>query len=84
MLVAADGLRLVAAARRVDMSHFTAMSKLLVPLDGSEDSVRAVPVAVRLARRLGLQVQLYRMVGEGTDAATALRSSLPRRRSAFW
>lgn len=53
------------------MSHFTAMSKLLVPLDGSEDSVRAVPVAVRLARRLGLQVQLYRMVGEGTDAATA-------------
>ena len=37
------------------MAHLT---EILVPLDGGEASVRAVPVAGRLARRLGLEISL--------------------------
>lgn len=55
------------------MSHFAGMSALLVPLDGGESSVRAVPVAVRLARRLGLRVKLYQLVDDeaGVESAVA-------------
>lgn len=53
------------------MGQFTGMSKLLVPLDGSDSSLRAVPVAVRLAGRLGLRVQLFHLVDndDGVDRA---------------
>ena len=53
------------------MSHIAGATKLLVPLDGSVSSERAVPVAERLARRLGLEVQLYRLVGDQADVAGA-------------
>ena len=53
------------------MGHFTGMSKLLVPLDGSDASIRAVPVAVRLAGRLGLRVQLFRLVGDDDEVDRA-------------
>lgn len=35
------------------------MDELVVPLDGREESVRAVPVAGRLASRLGLSLRLF-------------------------
>ncbi len=53
------------------MSHFAEMSALLVPLDGGDSSVRAVPVAARLARRLGLRVKLYRLVADGSETEAA-------------
>ncbi len=53
------------------MIQFAGMSTLLVPLDGSDGSLRAVPVAVRLARRLGLRVRLYRLVGEESERDAA-------------
>ncbi len=53
------------------MGHFTGMSKLLVPLDGSESSVRAVPVAARLADRLGFRVQLFHLVDDEAGADRA-------------
>jgi nucleotide-binding universal stress UspA family protein len=56
------------------MSDFAGMSKLLVPLDGSDSSLRAVPVAVRLARRLGLKVQLYTLVDDDAEVAAAEQS----------
>ncbi len=56
------------------MSHFAGMSELLVPLDGSESSVRAVPVAVRLAGRLGFRVRLYRLVADDGEAVAAMES----------
>ena len=37
----------------------TAASELIVPLDGRDASVRAVPVAGRVAARLGLGVRLF-------------------------
>lgn len=37
----------------------TDVSELVVPLDGRDDSVRAVPVAGRIATRLGLRVRLF-------------------------
>jgi nucleotide-binding universal stress UspA family protein len=42
---------------------------LLVPLDGSEFSERALPVAARLARRLGAAVHLFGAVEKEADVA---------------
>ncbi len=38
---------------------FAEATELVVPLDGSDSSVRSVPVAGRLARRLGLAIRLF-------------------------
>ena len=38
---------------------FAGLTELVVPLDGSEPSVRSVPVAGRLALRLGLSIRLF-------------------------
>lgn len=54
------------------MSQFADKSILLVPLDGSDASMRAVPVAVRLARRLELGVRLFRMIGDDSQRSEAL------------
>lgn len=54
------------------MGHFTGMSRLLVPLDGSESSIRAVPVAARLAERLGLTIQLFRLIDDAAETGTAM------------
>jgi len=54
------------------MSHFADKSNLLVPLDGSDASLRAVPVAVRLARRLDLDVRLFRLVADESERDGAL------------
>ena len=51
------------------MSHFAEMSTLLVPLDGGPSSLRAVPVAVRLAGRLGWRVRLFSLVGDDAEVA---------------
>ncbi len=51
--------------------NIAGMTELLVPLDGSDSSLRAVPVAVRLAGRLGLQVKLYTMVGDPGEEESA-------------
>jgi nucleotide-binding universal stress UspA family protein len=42
---------------------------VLVPLDGSEASERALPVAARLARRLGAEIHLLSAVDEEDEAA---------------
>jgi len=38
---------------------FAGVTELVVPLDGSDSSVRSVPVAGRLAKRLGLAIKLF-------------------------
>lgn len=56
------------------MGHFTGMSKLLVPLDGSESSIRAVPVAARLAGRFGFRVQLFQLANDESGADRAQKN----------
>lgn len=41
------------------MQTISDMSEMLVPLDGREASLRSVPVAGRIARRLGLPLRLF-------------------------
>lgn len=53
------------------MPHFAGMTHLLVPIDERETSHRAVPVAGRLARRLGLPVQLFTRVENDHEAQAA-------------
>ena len=53
------------------MRHFAGMTHLLVPIDERETSHRAVPVAGRLAHRLGLPVLLFTRVETDHEAATA-------------
>lgn len=54
------------------------MNELLVPLDGSDASQRSVPVAGRLADRLGLGVRLF-TVGEPEALAAIADRLLPDR-----
>lgn len=51
----------------MEQYEFSEMTKLLVPLDGYGSSVRAVPVAGRLARRLGMGVRLLSVVAGAGD-----------------
>ncbi len=51
----------------MDRPSIAEMSELLVPLDGSEASKRSVPVAGRLADRLGVAVRLF-TVGAHEDS----------------
>lgn len=46
---------------------------LVVPLDGHESSVRAVPTAGRMARRLGGSVKLSSVVADGSEAPDRTR-----------
>ncbi len=52
------------------------MKELMVPLDGSEASVRSVPVAGRLAGRLGLDVRLFS--AGGNDSASWMQNVAER------
>src|SRR5215216_1377034 len=51
-----------------DLDPNVVLSRIVVPLDGSEIAARALPVASELARQLGVPVHVMRAV----DAATAL------------
>lgn len=53
----------------------TPVSELIVPLDGRDASVRAVPVAGRIATRLGLGVRLFGASGDdGPDMEAWMQS----------
>jgi nucleotide-binding universal stress UspA family protein len=52
------------------------MKEVMVPLDGSEASVRSVPVAGRLASRLGLDVRLFS--AGGNDSASWMQNVAER------
>jgi nucleotide-binding universal stress UspA family protein len=53
----------------------TTVSELVVPLDGRDASVRAVPVAGRIAARLGLGVRLFAAAdGDATDLEEWMQS----------
>jgi nucleotide-binding universal stress UspA family protein len=50
----------------MDHQRINDLNTLLVPLDGHDSSIRAVPVAGRLARRLGMDIRLLSIV-DGAD-----------------
>ncbi len=57
------------------MTETPNVSELIVPLDGRDASVRAVPVAGRIAARLGLGVRLFAAAnGNGSDMEEWLQS----------
>lgn len=56
----------------------SSMSEMLVPLDGREASLRSVPVAGRIAKRLGLPVRLFTVSDEPEAAEAWLREQADR------
>ena len=61
---------LVVRAREED-SRSAAINRLVVPLDGSEIAERALPVAVDLARRLGISIHVVRAIDPVTTVPVA-------------
>jgi nucleotide-binding universal stress UspA family protein len=51
----------------VSVDTISSMTEMLIPLDGRDASLRSVPVAGRIAKRLGLKLQLFG-VSEDPDA----------------
>ena len=43
----------------MSVETISSMTEMLVPLDGREPGLRAVPVAARIAERLGLPLRLF-------------------------
>jgi nucleotide-binding universal stress UspA family protein len=54
------------------------MTEMLVPLDGREASLRAVPVAGRIAKRLGLPLKLFGVSDDQEGTKEWLRSQADR------
>jgi nucleotide-binding universal stress UspA family protein len=62
----------------VSVEKISAMSEMLVPLDGREPSLRAVPVVARVAGRLGLSLRLFGVSDDPETTEAWLRSQAER------
>jgi nucleotide-binding universal stress UspA family protein len=58
----------------VSVETISSMTQMLVPLDGREASLRSVPVAGRIADRLGLQLKLFGVSDDPDATREWLRS----------
>ena len=62
----------------MSVEKISTMTEMLVPLDPSEGSLRAVPVAGRLAKRLGLPLRLFGVSDDPEETKDWLRSQADR------
>lgn len=59
----------------MSLDTITSMSEMLVPLDGRQESLRSVPIAARIAGRLGLPVRLFGASNDPESMVDWLRSN---------